>query len=210
MEIDAAFPAPGLVVWQPKRGYRYGVEVYVLAHFALRIPAKRVVDLGGGSGVISLLMAAQGAQVTMLERESAWVELARRSVTESKMEGRVTVEEADVRTWQGSADLVVTNPPWFPAEQPRSPDVLKAAARSMINGSVEDFAAAGLRIAPRVCLVTRPERAAELAARGWAGGACARRARVGDKLVLLELRREPTKLVEEIAEVEAAYERWGV
>lgn len=160
MKIEAAFPAPGLVVWQPERSYRYGVEVYLLAHFALcGGEAQHIVEFGGGSGVISLLLAATGASVTMMKMQPEWLRLARRSVADSGEAGqRVHLVEGDIRFWEGKADLVVCNPPWFPADQPRSPDALRAASRSMLSGEVHDFVEAGLRVAPRVCVVTRPER----------------------------------------------------
>lgn len=192
-------PAPGLVVYQPKRGYRYGVEVYALAAFALAgAPARTAIDLGCGSGVIGLLLASRGLEVRGVERQPAWVGLARRNAAESEVS--MQVEEGDVRTWSGpGADVVVTNPPWFPADESLSPDPWRAASRSMLNGSVADFVAAGLRLASRVCLVTRRERERDV--RGW----IARRARLGDEVVLLEIRRGAGETVEEALDLPAAY-----
>ena len=150
-------PAPGVVVWQPRRGYRYGVEVYALAHFALASPAASAVDLGAGSGVVGLLLASTGVRVRAVERDLRWIDLARRSAEESGL--AIEVEAGDVREVGGArVDLVVTNPPWFPADQTISPDDWKAGARAMLHGTVADFVAGGLRLAPRVCLVTRAER----------------------------------------------------
>lgn len=192
-------PAPGLVVWQPRRGYRYGVEVYALAAFALGGgPARTALDLGAGSGVVGLLLASRGLAVRAVERQPAWVALARRSAAESGVDLRV--EEGDVRTWAGPpADLVVTNPPWFPANEPVSPDPWKAASRSMLNGGVADFVAAGLRHAPRVCVVTRRERERDVP--GW----IARRARLGEEVVLLEVRPGEGATVDEPLDLPAAY-----
>lgn len=222
MELSCETPAPGLRVWQPRRGYRFGVEVYALAAFALgesagptwladlpRPPGggtppspARIVDLGCGSGIVGLLLAWRGAQVLGVERQTDWVALARRSAAEAGVS--MTIVEADVRTFVGDADLVVCNPPWFPADQPVSPDPLKAASRSMLHGDVRAFVTTGLRVAPRVCVVTRKEREADLV-----GLHVARRAMMGGELVLLELRREPCERVDEPLDLPACYAAFG-
>lgn len=196
-------PAPGLVVWQPKRGYRFGVEVYALAAFALAGgPARTALDFGCGSGVVGLLLAWRGLSVRAVEREPRWVAVARRNAAESGL--AVQVEEADVRTWTGPpADVVVTNPPWFPAGEPVSPDPWRAVSRSMLHGNVGDFVAAGLRHAPRVCLVTRVERERDV--RGWV----ARRARLGSDVVFLEIRPGEGDTIEETLDLPAIYADFG-
>lgn len=42
-------PAPGLVIWQPKRAFRYGAEAFWLAGFAVEggVPST-AIDLGTG------------------------------------------------------------------------------------------------------------------------------------------------------------------
>lgn len=196
-------------MWQPRRGYRYGGEVYALAGFALDghasgSPAFSAVDLGTGSGVVALLLAAAGLSVTAVEREPRWVALARRSVADSGLD--VPVIEADIRGWRGGEfDLAVANPPWFPADQPVSPDPWRAASRSMIHGEVRDFVETGLAVAPRLCLVTRPERRDQLV---MPGSYVARRAMLGDKLLFVELRRGEGLTVDEPLDLERLRRRW--
>ena len=194
-------PAPGLKVLQPKRGYRWGVEVYALAGFALGIgapdgecPPACAVDLGSGSGIVAFLLASAGWRVRGWERDPGWVQLARASLARSPAaRGRVSFREADVRTARGApADLVVTNPPWFrPDAGPTSPEAHRAAARTMLAGDVEDFLRAGLRLAPRVCVVTRRERLEELRPKPLhpKGAFVARTAWISAGVGLAELRR---------------------
>lgn len=203
-ELSREAPARGLVVWQPRRGYRFGVEVYLLADFALRGGGGRVVDLGCGSGVVGLLMAAAGCSITLVDREPRWLEVARRNLQESSVDGAVL--DSDVRSLAGDWDLAVSNPPWFEPDEPIPPDPWKAVSRAMLHGRVRDFVAAGLRVAPRVCLVTRPEREAELA---HPGAHVARVARHGGKLLFAELRRGEGARVDEPIDVQAAYARWS-
>ncbi len=146
-------PAPGLVCYQPRRGYRYGVEAYALAAFALDPLPVRALDLGTGSGIVALLMASRGVAVTGIERDERWAEGWERSVAESGLTLRLL--RGDVRNLPlPSVDVAVANPPWFdPAAGPRSPDDHKANARTALAGGPAEFVAAGLRCAPRVCVV---------------------------------------------------------
>ena len=201
-------PAPGVQVLQPKVGYRWGAEVYALTKFALEgtpSPPATVVELGSGSGVVSLLLAAAGCRVWAVELDSAWVALSRESagLCTGEIREKVTFLQGDVRAILAGAappelprrvDLVVTNPPWFdPAQGPISPDPRKAAARTMLAGNVADFLAAAQRLSDRVCVITRAERAAELDAAVFS-----RKATLGRRVVLGEWRREPSDADEPI------------
>lgn len=193
-------PAPGLVLRQPRRGHRWGVEAYLLVDFALRGGDVRgALDFGTGSGILAALLAVAGVRVTAIERLPEWAGLARANLGPLA----VPVVEADVRVWSGPrVDVVVTNPPWFdPAAGPVSPDPWKAASRTALAGTPEDFVAAGLRHADRVCVVG-PR------AVGVPGAHLARVARTG-RLVLSEVRPGEGQTAEEEVDVAGAYRRFG-
>jgi len=178
-----------LVCWQPRRGYRYGVEAYALASFALRSsehPAATAIDLGAGSGIVALLLASRGVRVTAVERDLRWAEALTRSVAESAVE--VQVVWADARAVSlPHVDLVVANPPWYdPSRGSVAPDDHKAHARSTLHGAPADFVRAGLRVAPRVCIVLP----ATVGLPSVGGGALRARACVGG-LVLGEYASAP-------------------
>ena len=207
-------PAPGLRVFQPRRGYRYGVEVYALAGFALGIGApagmarpKSAIELGCGSGVVAFLLAREGVAVRAWDRDPGWIELARLSLARSPAAtGAVRLSVRDVRDVgrAGGADLVVCNPPWFdPAEGPVAPDPRKAEARSMLHGTVQDFVDTALTLAPRVCVVTRAERLASLSLKG---AHIARRAWMpSGGIGLVELRPGEGVTAEEPLDLDAIY-----
>ncbi len=204
-----ASPAPGLSVLQPTRGYRFGVEVYALAHFALGLPARRAIDLGAGSGIVGLLLAHAGLDVEAVERDRAWTALARVNARLSRRElpvHHLAVRRGTVPSLK-RADVVVTNPPWFfPAEGPVSPDRHKATARTMSIATVADFVDTGLQLAPRVCVVTRVEREPMLSRPGTH---VARRARLGSKLILAEVRAGEGTRADEVLDLDAAYRRFS-
>ena len=85
-------------VIQPREGYRFSLDAVLLAHFPAGDRFKRIVELGSGSGIISLLMAwrAPLARITALEVQSAMVERSRRSVVLNGLQERIDIIEADI------------------------------------------------------------------------------------------------------------------
>ncbi len=217
-------PAPGLVVYQPRRGFRYAMDPFLLCAWALEGGgAASVVDLGTGSGIMALLMARLGAQVRGIDVRREWIDLARRSALESGLEVAFTC--ADIRQLPRPvhrAELALLNPPYLRAGQGRpSPDPWKAAARTELNGTLRELLLAGARQAGRLCLVLRQDRADEaVEALRLAGFHPRRRCDIDDSLVLLEGGAEPgTFRLERVAmrgpdgawtpRVRAWYERVG-
>lgn len=198
-ELTREEPAPGVVIYQPRRGFRYAMDPFLLCAWALEggRPAS-VVDLGTGSGIMALLMARQGIPARGFDVRPEWVELAARSARESGLE--VGFELADVRgLGELGVDLCLLNPPYLLAGQGRpSPDPWKAAARTELNGTLAELVAAGSRVAGRLCLVLRADRADEALRHLVAAGlAPRRRCDIDRSLVLLEGRLEPGALEHE-------------
>jgi tRNA1Val (adenine37-N6)-methyltransferase len=118
---DALFGG-ALSLKQPRVGYRANVDALLVAAFAAGgRRAREVVDLGAGVGTIGLALAHVGAarQVVLVERQAALAALARENLVENGISG--SVEERDLerlglpRALVQQADLVVCNPPFFPA-----------------------------------------------------------------------------------------------
>jgi tRNA1(Val) A37 N6-methylase TrmN6 len=201
-----------VVVFQPRRGYRYGVECYALAAFALdAAPAPTTaVDLGCGGGIVSLLLASVGVRTIGLELDPEWVGLARTSAAAcaSRVRENVSFQVQDIREpIEGPpVDVAVTNPPWFdPRSGPAAGDPRRAASRTMFAGGCREFVEAGFSVSDRVCVATRVERLGDL--RGE-GRRLSRIARLGRRVVLVELRRGEGSCVEEALDLPAIYARF--
>lgn len=132
-------PAPGLAIAQPKAGHRYTSDAFWLAGFALecwresgRVGPARVLDLGTGSGIVGALLAGQGMHVIGIDARNEWQPYWQRTLSESRWPGSLALRHGDVRQPpEGTFDLVVANPPYFPAGAgPTSPDPWRAAART--------------------------------------------------------------------------------
>jgi methylase of polypeptide subunit release factors len=106
---------PRFGVFAPVRGE----HVDLLAAAARRwSPAgKRALDVGTGTGVLALVLARAGAQVTATDLSPDAVACATENADRLGLSARVAVVEADLFP-PGDArfDLVVCNPPWLPYE----------------------------------------------------------------------------------------------
>ena len=91
-------PAPGLVVPQPRKGFRYGSEAFWLVGLATEdgVPAT-ALDLGTGSGIMALLLARLGANVEAVDVRPEWRAGWDVAVAESALAGSVDFRTADVR-----------------------------------------------------------------------------------------------------------------
>lgn len=156
-----------------KNGLTFGTDAYLLAAFVRSAPGARAVDLGSGTGILSLLLCARDKvrSVTAVEIQPAFAELTERNAALNRMTDRITVLPADVRDLTardtgGEVALVVSNPPYLRAGTGRSnrfPE--KETARHEVAGTVADFCAAAgrvLRTGGRFCVVWKPERLREL------------------------------------------------
>ena len=165
--------AVALRVAQPREGYRYSLDPFLLADFARPAPGERVLDLGTGCGIIPLLFARQvaGCTIVGVERQPALAELASRNVTGNGLTGRVSIVEADIleigKLWPANGfDLVVANPPYRrPGSGKVSPRAGRDLARHESSAGLADFLAVAKReVRPggRICFIYHPERLAEL------------------------------------------------
>jgi tRNA1Val (adenine37-N6)-methyltransferase len=98
-ETIDALPGGRLKVIQKEKGYRFSVDAYLLAHFVQLKQNDRVLDMGTGSGVISIIVAVNSpyARVVGLDVQEEMVEMARRSIAMNGLDDRIDVRQGDVR-----------------------------------------------------------------------------------------------------------------
>jgi tRNA1Val (adenine37-N6)-methyltransferase len=185
----ASTPAPGLTIFQPRRGFRYSMDPFLLAGFVLEGGAPRsVLDVGSGSGVVALLLARAGVpDVHGLDVRPEWAPFQRASAAESGLSVRWST--GDVRALDvPGVECCVCNPPYFPPGSGPVPlDPVRAHARHALAGDLDSLIPAMAQLAPRVCLVLPISREAEAARHLEAAARPVRRRLVlGGRLALLD------------------------
>lgn len=158
---------------QPRRGYRFSVEAILLGRFARAGARDRVLELGAGCGVISIMIAAlaRPRQVVAIELQPHLAEMIARNAELNDLKS-IRPICADIRTRSiatvepASFDLIVANPPYRAHATGReNPDRGRRLARGESTATVADFVAAARRYgrrSARVAFIFTARRAAEL------------------------------------------------
>ena len=103
-------------ILQKRKGYRFSVDSPLLADFIRTEPSDEILELGAGSGVISLLLSIKPFRhITAVEVQADLADLARRNVALNGLEDRVRIVEADLRSFdpEKTFDVVFSNPPYI-------------------------------------------------------------------------------------------------
>lgn len=78
---------------------------------------QQVLDIGTGTGLLSLMLAQRNAAINIqaVELDKDATRQAAENVSSSPWADRITVDEADIRTFQTGKkfDLIICNPPFF-------------------------------------------------------------------------------------------------
>lgn len=98
-------------------GQNFLVDPRVVADLLARaevLPGQLVVEVGAGTGALTLPLAHAGARVLAVERDAHWARRLRRSVGAAGLAGRVRVVETDLRRVRlpSAPYRVVANPPF--------------------------------------------------------------------------------------------------
>jgi methylase of polypeptide subunit release factors len=103
---------PWYGVFSPVRGE----YVELVAQAPLPAGAKLAFDIGAGTGVLSAVLAHRGLQgVLATDMDERALGCARANIERLGLAGQVDIVRADLYP-EGSADLVVCNPPWLPGK----------------------------------------------------------------------------------------------
>ncbi|MDH4070422.1 MAG: methyltransferase [Ignavibacteria bacterium] len=120
-------------VFHPRLYFSTRILGSYLASRSLR--GSSVLEMGCGSGLLSLVAAREGASVTAVDVNPLAVEASAKNVELNGMEDRVQVKQSDLFGAIHSADrfdLIFWNPPWYPH------DAADDAAKAMDAG--QDYA----------------------------------------------------------------------
>ena len=162
-----------LKLLQKKDGLTFGTDAYLLAAYMYSSVGGTAVELGGGTGIISLLSASRNRfdKISIVEIQDDYAELIKRNISLNGMNGQLDVICRDVRELKPSdlgreADVVFSNPPYMKTESGKRNDCEgKYIARHEVFGGIDDFCAAAYRLLKfggKFYVVYRPDRLIDL------------------------------------------------
>ncbi len=156
----------GIVIDELSGGIRFGTDALLLADYVGRIT--NAVELGSGSGIVSLLLLAKNpcSKVTGIEFDPFSAELSASNAKRNDLSERFDCICSDVLNIKehlprGAFDCVFTNPPYLKNNCGlKNADQKKFAAFHETTADIDGFVAAAdylLKFGGRFCAVYRPE-----------------------------------------------------
>ena len=138
----------GRVIIQDENEFCFSMDSVLIAHFPRFKKNARVIDLGTGTGVISLLIADAVKEICAMELNSRMADLARRNVELNGLTEKIFVVEGDYRKHRElfkaeSFDVAIANPPYTPIRN-GEPNKISgiARARHEFTATLEDVVTA--------------------------------------------------------------------
>ncbi len=159
---------------QNKDGFCFGIDAVLLSDFAKNIKNdSKVIDLGTGTGIISILLCGKTKlkNIVGVEVQKDVYDMACRSVKLNKLEDKFQVINANILDLknifiQDCFDVVVTNPPYKKQNTGIcNDDEKKLISRHEVLADLEDF----IKVASRLLkdrgefyMIHRPERIVDI------------------------------------------------
>lgn len=154
-------------IWQDSNEFCFTTDAVFLGNFTHLVNNANVLELGCGTGAISMLLESRGAKhITAVDCNKNITNLLRHSIRDNNLDDKFDVIDGDIRDYKllfkhESMDLVVANPPYRNTGNVRN---IGTAACHEVTSTLEDFfkaAAFSVRYRGRFALVQLPERFAE-------------------------------------------------
>ncbi len=160
-------------LFQPKRGYRFSVDALLLDDFISAKKLHRGIELGTGSGIISILLAKRlkSAKLFAVEIQKSLAECAKKNVTLNRLDDKIDILMEDIKNLKNifpanTFNFVFSNPPFRRPKSGRlSTDRERAVARHEIKMSLPVLVSTAsylLKNRGRFYLIYHPFRLVEL------------------------------------------------
>ncbi|MGM9758720.1 MAG: tRNA1(Val) (adenine(37)-N6)-methyltransferase [Parabacteroides sp.] len=147
-------------VWHDQCAMKVGTDGALLGAWATPGQARRILDIGTGTGLIALMLAQRcDAQIDAIDIDADACRQARENVRRSPFEGRIAVFHAPLHAFQPTDnqpyDLIVSNPPYF-IDSLKCPNNKRSLARHTDTLPLEELIQESRRLLSptgRLCLI---------------------------------------------------------
>lgn len=163
----------GVTIIQPEKGYRVTTDSVLLARFSNPQKDARVLELGTGCGIVSILLAKRDPtlKITAVELQEDMAHMAERNVVINGLKGRINILNVDMRRlvdmFEGASfDYILTNPPYrSPGSGRLSPHPNRATGAHEVAVSLDDILRVSrhlLKVRGRMSMIYPVERLVDL------------------------------------------------
>ena len=164
----------GLKIIQNKNGFCFGIDSVLLSDFAKEIKKdSRILDLGTGTGIISILLCGKTnlKEIIGVEIQEKVYEMAKRSSELNNLENKFKLLNEDIKNLSkifpaNSFDVIVTNPPYKKENTGLiSEDKTNLISRHEVMCNIEDIAKQAsflLKSNSSIYMVHRPDRLVDI------------------------------------------------
>ncbi len=160
------------IIQNPEK-FCFGMDAVLLSAFVKCKAGSRILDMGTGTGIIPILLAArtQAGRLDALEIQEDSADMARRSVLLNHLEQKIQIHTGDIKSASSlfplsSFDIITSNPPYMNDQHGlKNPALPKAIARHEILCTLEDLVRESsvlLRPGGHFFMVHRPFRLVEI------------------------------------------------
>jgi tRNA1Val (adenine37-N6)-methyltransferase len=144
--LDSIWNSQTVKILQPKRGYRFALDAILLAHFLKIEPQEEALEIGSGSGVITVLLSRlqKFKRVVAVEVQHSLAELSKENFRLNAISNAQALE-ADIKMLEkfldpNSFDLIFSNPPYRKTGTGKlNPSQQKAIARHELKMKLENL-----------------------------------------------------------------------
>ncbi len=158
-----------LRIRQPQDGYRYSIDSILTAEFVQAKAGSKILEIGAGCGVISLIIAKRFPDATIhaIEIQEGLFRFLKENIKHNQLQNRIKPVLGDIKKFRklfqaGIFDHIVTNPPFRnPSAGRICLDSQEALARHEILVNMDDILSAAawlLRYGGRLSIIYPAER----------------------------------------------------
>ncbi len=164
-----------ICIKQNKVGYRFSVDSMLLASHVKAAAGDKIIDIGTGCGIISLILAYRNPEIKIygIEIQKSLADIAALNVKNNCLEKQIEIICTDIKNLKrnmlsGSPDIIVCNPPYRKVKSGRvNTNNQRALARHEIMISLPEIfesASSLLDISGKFIMIYPSERIADIIA----------------------------------------------
>ena len=167
-----------LKIIQNEKGFCFGIDSVLISDFAREVKNNSIgVDLGTGTGIISILLACKTklSKIIGIEIQEDVADMAKRSVKLNNLQNKIDILNINIKDIlndkleilkRENFDFIVTNPPYKKLETGRiNKNEYKYISRHEITATLEDFVEVSkylLKDKGSIYMVHRPDRLVDI------------------------------------------------